>query len=236
MRRASSLFLPLFLLGLAACGSSDECTVDETYDPSIDPADFTNSTTIDNPLLPLVPGTTYSYVGGDESIEVTVTDDTKVILGVSCVVVRDTVTLDGEVVEDTLDWYAQDNDGNVWYMGEDTEEYEDGVVVSTEGSWEAGVDGAKPGIVMHANQPPVGEPYQQEYYACEAEDQAEVVSLDEAVTVPFGQYDNCLQTRELTPLEPDVNEYKYYCPDVGLVLEVDIASGDRTELTQVTGP
>jgi hypothetical protein len=238
MTRLLASVLLVSIIGLAACGSNDEdeCTIDSTYNPSIEPANFTNSTTIDNPLLPLVVGTTHIYVGGDETIEVTVTGDTKVILGVTCVVVRDTVRVGGEIIEDTFDWYAQDDDGTVWYMGEDTKEYEGGAVASTEGSWEAGVDGAKAGIVMHATQPAAGEQYRQEYYACEAEDFAEVVSLDEAVTVPFGQYANCLQTREFTPLEPDVNEYKYYCQGVGLVLEVDVATGDRTELTQVTGP
>jgi hypothetical protein len=217
---------------LSGCGNKgDGCAVDETYNPAINPADFT--ATIDNPLLPLVPGSRYVYQGGDETVEVTVTPDMKSIMGVPCIVVRDTVTVGGEILEDTYDWYAQDSEGNVWYFGEDTKEYENGEVVSNEGSWEAGVDGAKPGIVMHAVQPAAGSPYRQEYYPCEAEDMAEVVSLDEAVTVPFGQYGNCLQTREFTPLEPDVNEYKYYCEDVGLVLEVDVGTGARTELVDV---
>jgi hypothetical protein len=180
-----------------------------------------------------VPGTRYIYRGGEETIEVTVTHDTKQILGVTTIVVHDVVSIDGETIEDTYDWYAQDNSGNVWYLGEDTKEYENGQVVSTEGSWEAGVDGAKPGIVMHATQPAIGSPYRQEYYACKAEDMAEVVSLDESVTVPYGSFDNSLQTREFTPLDPDVNEYKYYAPGVGLVLEVDVKSGNRTELIEV---
>ncbi|MGB8328558.1 MAG: hypothetical protein WCE62_00415 [Polyangiales bacterium] len=236
MCRLVSSFLLVTAIGLVACGSSgeSECTVDATYDPSVEPSNFTSSTTIDNPLLPLVPGATYTYQGGSETIMVSVTNTTKVILGITCVEVRDTVRVDGEVTEDTLDWYAQDDEGNVWYMGEDTKEYEGGEVVSTEGSWEAGVDGAKPGIVMHATQPAIGEPYRQEFYACEAEDFAEVVSLDEDVTVPVGAYTNCLQTREFTPLEPDVNEYKYYCPDLGLVLEVDVVTDARTELIQVS--
>jgi len=219
---------------IAACSNDeDKCTVDTTYNPLIDPAGFASSTVIDNQLMPLVPGTTYTYQGGEETITVAITSETKTILGVTCVVVRDTVRVGGQTTEDTFDWYAQDNDGNVWYFGEDTKEYENGTVVSTEGSWEAGVDGAKPGIVMHAIQPAAAAPYRQEYYACEAEDMAEVVSLNEAVTVPFGQYTNCLKTHEFTPLEPDASEYKYYCENVGLVLEEDAASGARTELTQV---
>ena len=222
------------ILALAGCGSNGEtCTPDPTYDPAIDPADFV--ATIDNPLMPLAPGTRLVY-GGEENVEVTVTSDTRVVLGVTCVVVRDTVTVGGQLVEDTYDWYAQDTEGNVWYFGEDTKEYENGEVVSTEGSWEAGVDGARPGIVMHATQPQAGTPYRQEYYPCEAEDMAEVVSVSQSVTVPAGSYDSCLQTREFTPLEPDVNEYKYYAPGVGLVLEVDVPTGARVELTQVTIP
>jgi hypothetical protein len=221
---------------LSGCDSGDdgECAPDETYHPTVDAADFVGL--IDNPLSSFIPGSRWVFEGGDETIEVTVTNDTRTILGVDCVVVRDTATVDGEIVEDTYDWFAQDSEGNVWYMGEDTAEYEGGVVVSTEGSWEAGVDGAQPGIVMHGTQPAAGQPYRQEYYACEAEDMAEVVSTNESVTVPFGSFDNCLQTREYTPLEPDANEYKYYCEGVGLALEVDVASGDRVELTEFQLP
>jgi hypothetical protein len=144
--------------------------------------------------------------------------------------VRDTVTLDGELIEDTFDWFAQDIDGNVWYLGEDTKEYENGEVVTTEGSWEAGVDGAEAGIVMLAN-PQVGDAYRQEWYPGHAEDVAEVVSLNEEVTVPFGTFTNCLQTRDFSTLEPELNEFKYYCTSVGAVtLEVVIDSGERVEL------
>jgi hypothetical protein len=232
-KRSVHLGLAVAVAGALAsgCGGGGACTVDETYHPTIDPADFVAA--IDNPLLPWAVGTHFTYVGGEETIEVTVTSDTRTILGVPCVVVRDTVTVDGELVEDTYDWYAQDADGNVWYLGEETAEYEGGEVVSTEGSWEAGVDGAQPGIVMPADPTP-GPAYRQEYYPCHAEDMAEVVSTSESVTVPYGSFDGCLQTREFTPLEPDVNEYKYYCDGVGLVLEVDVASGARVELTAVT--
>jgi hypothetical protein len=225
-------------MGMAAlalgCKSSDECKKDTSYNPIITPADFVAA--IDNPFWPLTPGTVYRYQSDTEVNLVTVTSDTKVILGVTCTVVHDVVTVDGATTEDTYDWYAQDKDGNVWYMGEDTKEYSGGVVVSTEGSWEAGVDGAKPGIVMYGTLPAQGWPYRQEYYACEAEDMAEVVATDVSVTVPYGTFDHCLQTREFTRLEPDVNEFKVYAPGVGLVLEVEVASGARTELTEVTGP
>jgi hypothetical protein len=223
-------------IGVSACSSSDEasCSPDDAYAPNIAASDFVAQ--VDNPLWPLVAGTRYVFEGGGEHIEVSVTGETKQILGVAATVVRDTATVAGEVTEDTFDWYAQDAQGNVWYFGEDTKEYEGGQVVSSEGSWESGVHDAKPGIVMHATQPAPGAPYRQEYYACAAEDQAEVASQGEAVSVPYGSFTGCLKTREFTPLEPDVNEYKYYCPGVGLVLEVDVATGQRTELLSITGP
>ena len=229
-------FLILIITGVGAGGISCEegCTPDPTYNPSINPGDFVAG--VDNPLFPLVPGMKYVYHGGGETTEVTVTDGTKQILGVTSIVVRDVVSVGGEIIEDTYDWYAQDKEGNVWYFGEDTKEYKDGQLVSTEGSWEAGVDGAKPGIVMHRTQPATGVPYRQEYYACKAEDMAEIVSLNESVTVSYGSFNNCLQTREFTPLEPGVSEYKYYAPGVGLVLEVGVQSGARTELIEVTTP
>lgn len=206
----------------------------EPHNPAINPANFT--TDIDNPYFPLKPGTVWTYEGetedGLESIAVEVTDQTREVAEVTCVVVRDTVRLDGEVLEDTYDWYAQDNNGNVWYMGEDTKEYEDGVVVSTEGSWEAGVDGAMPGIVMEAK-PKIGDSYRQEYYRGEAEDLAGVISLNESVEVPLGSYENCLKTREWTPIEPDVLEYKYYAPGVGMVMEVDVKTGEGAKLVKI---
>ena len=151
-----------------------------------------------------------------------------------CVVVDDKVWLDDELIEVTLDWYAQDKDGNVWYMGEDSKEYEDGKVVSTAGSWEAGIDGAKPGIIMLAI-PVVGVVYRQEYYKGEAEDKAEVLSLNESVTVPFGSYENCLRTKDWNPLDMETIEEKYYAPGVGVVLEVMVKGGDeRVELISIT--
>jgi hypothetical protein len=147
--------------------------------------------------------------------------------------VRDTVTLDGELIEDTFDWFAQDKEGNVWYLGEDTKEYENGEVISTEGSWAAGVDGAEAGIVMLAD-PQVGDTYRQEWYPGHAEDAAEVVSLNEKVKVPYGTFTNCLQTREFSTIDPELNEYKYYCTAVGAVtLEEVIDSEERVELIDV---
>jgi hypothetical protein len=156
--------------------------------PTIDPERFTAEVT--NPLFPLRPGTRWVYEGPDnegtiERKEVVVTSDTRQVMGVTCVVVRDIVSVDGEVIEDTFDWYAQDGDGNVWYFGEDTREMEGGKVVGTDGSWEAGKDGDQPGIMMKAG-PRVGDRYHQEYYEGQAEDMAEVLSLDEKRAVPHG--------------------------------------------------
>ena len=217
----------LAALMLAACSDKDVRLLnpaDSPYAPLIDPADFSASTTIDNPFFPLPVGRTWIYEGGDEHIEVEVTDQTRIVMGISCVVVRDRVWEDDELVEDTCDWYAQDDDGNVWYMGEETEELEGGVVVSTAGSWEAGVDGALPGIIMLAR-PLAGLWYRTEYYQGEAEDLAQVLGLNETVTVPAGTYTGCVRILDFSALEPDVAEHKTYAPGVGLVKEVVVRGG-----------
>ncbi len=206
---------------------------EEPYEPVIDPENFVDK--IDNKYLPYTPGTKYTYEGetedGLERNEVIVTNETKQILGVTCTVVRDTVKLDGELIEDTFDWYAQDKDGNVWYFGEDSKEYEDGKVISTAGSWESGIDGAQPGIIMLTH-PLVGVTYRQEYYENEAEDFAQIVSLNESESVQFGgTYSNLLMTSEWTPLEPDITEHKYYADGIGVILEVMVKGGsERMEL------
>lgn len=190
---------------------------------------------IDNKYFPLEPGTTFVYRGKTEDATegdtVAVTSDTKNIMGVKCVVVNDKVTEDGKLTEQTYDWYAQDNKGNVWYFGEDSREIKNGKVKSTGGSWEAGKDGAKPGIIMPAN-PKVGETYRQEYYKGEAEDMAKALELDGSATVPQGSFENVLVTDEWTPLEPNIAEHKYYAAGVGNVLEV-ATKGPRERLELV---
>jgi hypothetical protein len=204
---------------------------------NLDPANFV--TEIDNPYLPLPIGTRWIYretdpEGGSLKVKVTVTTHTREILGIDAVVVHDVVSDHGEVVENTFDWYAQDVCGNVWYLGENTKEYENGVVVSTAGSWEAGVDGAEAGVVMPAD-PQVGLTYRQEFYAGEAEDAAAILSLDEQVEVAFGHFTDVVLTKDFTPLHPDVLEYKLYAPGVGVVLALGISGGaDRAELISVT--
>ena len=193
------------------------------------PGDFT--TKIDNPYLPLEPGTRMVYRENGARVVVRVTRRTKrVASGIVGRVVRDTVTEDGELVEDTFDWYAQDRRGNVWYLGERTTEYEDGKPVSTAGSFEDGVDGARRGIVMLAR-PRVGREYAQERAPGVAEDRARVLSRDEQVEVPAGHFQRVLMTRDWNPLEPKVNEYKFYAKGVGLVLALGVSGGgDREEL------
>jgi len=202
------------------------------YDPVIDPTNFT--TRIDNRYFPLTPGTTYVYetkaTGEKDTFEVT--HNTRVIDGVTCVEVHDSVSVNGEVTENALDWHVQDREGNVWYFGENTAELENGLIATIEGSFMAGVTNDKPGIIMKAR-PAVGDFYRQEFSLGNAEDFAETLSLNETVTVPAGTFTNCLKSQERSPLEPDVVEDKFYAPGVGNDLEVDESTGDRTELIRV---
>jgi hypothetical protein len=204
------------------------------YDPVIDPSNFVAR--IDNPYFPLTPGTTFVYEGqtqqGFEHDEFAVTHRTRTILGVRCVEVHDTVETDGQVTEDTLDWFAQDRDGNVWYFGENTHELENGLITTIEGTFMAGVNGDKPGIIMKAH-PAIGDFYRQEFSLNNAEDFAETRSLTQTVRVPAGTFHNCLKSKETTPLEPDLLEYKFYAQGVGNVLTVDARTGDREELVQI---
>jgi len=206
---------------------------EEIYNPRINPDDFSMS--INNKYFTLIPKTKYIYEKqteeGLERIEVYVTQETKDILGVETRVVWDRVWLNDELIEDTKDWYAQDKDGNVWYFGEESKEIIDNKIISYEGSWEAGVNGAKPGIIMKAN-PKVNEFYRQEYYKGIAEDFGKVLSLKETVVIPYGTFTSCIKTQDYTPLEPQVKEYKYYCPEIGnVVLEVE--EEERVELVKI---
>ena len=200
----------------------------------LDPADFT--TKIDNPYWPMRVGSRWVYretgsEGTRQRVVVTVTDRTKLIAnGVTARVVRDVVTERGEPVEITDDWYAQDRAGNIWYLGEATTDYENGRPVSTEGSFEAGVDGAQAGVIMPARPRP-GMRFRQEYYRGHAEDKASIVSLREQAEVPAGHYRRVLMTRDVNPLEPKVLEFKFYARGVGPVLAVSVSGGsDREEL------
>jgi hypothetical protein len=229
MKTISSLLLTLLalcLLFVMGCedstGPKPENPLNMPYDVVIDPADFLASDDITgNTFFPITPGSTYVYVGENEDretvrVEEIHTTDTTVVMGVTCVVINAREFEAGELVEDTFDWYAQDKYGNMWYFGEDSREMEGGEIVSYHGSWEAGVAGALPGIIMLAH-PIEGMWYRQEYWEDEAEDVGQVLSLNATVNVPFGTFSNCLQTAEWNPLEPGIVEHKFYAPGVGLL-------------------
>jgi hypothetical protein len=207
----------------SARSSGDLAPTGGTYAPRIDPADFVAA--IDNPYFPLRPGTAFHYRGVAENGRTPQTDDmvvthrTKKIMGVTATVVRDTVSSDGKPIERTFDWYAQDKAGNVWYMGEDTRERQHGRFVAQSDSWEAGVNGARPGIIM-PGKPQPGDAYRQEYYPHHAEDQARVLGSGGSLVVPYGSYRTTLLTEETSPrLDPGVAERKYYVAGVGDVKE-----------------
>ncbi len=238
-----------FSLALTACGGgggSSDNEGDEVYElpANFDPdASYSVNITgedldtdITNTYFPAPVGATWTYEGqtdeGTEHIDVEVLSETKDVWGATATVIRDTVYLDGEIAEDTWDWYGQDMQGNVWYLGEETYEYEDDIVVSNAGAWEAGVNDALPGYSMLAN-PQVGDAYRQEYLVGEAEDLAEIVELDVTVNVAAGEFIGCVKTREVSVIDRSYEEFKYYCPGMGLVLEE--AGEDRVELITYSG-
>ena len=207
----------------------------DPYSPKIDPAVF--STTIDNPYLPMTPGTRTIYQAntpdGLQRTTTEVTRDTKTVMGVATVVVHDTVSLDGKATEDTFDWYAQDHDGNVWYFGEATKEIHEDGTADTTGSFEGGVDGALPGIAMPGH-PQVGDQYRQEYAKGVAEDTGEVLSLTGSETTPLtGPVSDLLVTKDSDLLDPTAQENKYYARGIGLVLTVEAGSASRDEAVKV---
>lgn len=244
-RKARMVRFALVALGVSVACNGSPTDPDPGPGPVYDPVLPTAwAASVTNPYFPLVPGTIWEYTGetedGTETIVVEVLDEIRIVNGVEATVVHDEVFLDGELIEDTFDWYAQDLAGNVWYLGEETEELEDGMVVSTEGSWEWGVDGALPGIYMWANPGAhLGEEYRQEYYQGEAEDWATVIALSQMVDVPFESFDECIQTEDWNDLEgrSQTLEHKYYCPGVGLALEVPVDAPDEPiELVNLTVP
>lgn len=234
---APSLALILALAGGCSAptpSANNPATLGEgqTYAPVIDPANF--SEPLANDYFPLDPVLVTVFEGGGEHVEVTITADTKEIMGVTTRVITDQVFVSGQLHEDTVDWYAADNFGNVWYFGEQTAEYENGQITTAAGSWEAGVDGALPGIIMLAH-PRAGDSYRQEFYAGQAEDVAKVYAVEESITVPKDTYDLVLVTEDWSLLTPDVHERKWYAPRIGVVFEETISGGSGTlSLTDVT--
>ncbi len=197
---------------LAASAAHSE----EAYKAEINPADFTMN--IDNPLFNLPPGKLMVYEAktedGLERVEIRIRKDTRKIMGVDTLIYNDRVFVEGELVEETNDYLAQDKGGNVWYFGEAVDNYENGKFLDHKGGWIAGEDGALPGIWIKGKQV-VGDSYRMEYYKDKAEDMAKVMEIGVTVKVAAGTFENCTKVYEWTPLEPDAKEYKYYCPDVG---------------------
>jgi hypothetical protein len=215
--------LPLTVLLAAAIAAAAVFAATAAAD--VDPSNFVRK--VDNPWYPLQPGTTYVFRGVEDGKPmrdvVAVTTRRKKILGVSCIVVRDIVYVDGRPTEVTSDWFAQDRKGNVWYFGEATAELDrSGKVKSREGSWQAGVDGAKPGIVM-PGRPRVGQSFRQEYLKGHAEDHMAIQSLAAKVSVPYVTTSRAIRTREWTPLEPGVVEHKYYVRGLGMVKDDEVS-------------
>jgi hypothetical protein len=207
------------------------------YGPQIDPVNF--GTTINNPYFPLIPNTKYIYEGQTEEglvqAEVSVSTNTKEIMGVTCVEVREVASLDREVVADNLLWFAQDTEGNVWYFGESSKQIESGNVVVVEGSFTAGEDGAKPGIIMKA-QPKVGDVYRQEFDLSNAEDVGAVLAIDESIEGPTGQYTNVLKISEASPLEPTSVKNIFYASGVGIIQVTDFIGGTKIDLIEIVKP
>jgi hypothetical protein len=233
------------VLGALAAGCGGNDTAARTTPPGVlpqgaekvrlDPGNFT--TKIDNPYMPLAPGSVWVYSetnpdGPPERDVITVTNRTKVVAGVTARVVHDRATRGNEVIEDTFDWFAQDRQGNVWYLGEATQGYKNGKPSSTGGSWEAGSHGAQAGVAMPASPAP-GLEYRQEYREGKAEDRARVLSIDDQVESPVGHFHDAVLTKEFTPLEPNDLEYKLYAKGVGLVMAIG-ASGDLARETLVS--
>lgn len=239
--KRNPIFILLILFLLAACApATSESPTGTGYTVTLTSADFVPQ--IDNPYLPLLPGTKWAYEtmledGTQERNEIEVLQETRDIMGVAATVVYDVVYVDTEIVEATYDWFAQDRDGNVWYLGEAVDNYEDGKLMNHEGSWEWGVDGALPGVIMWADPSAhLNEAYYQEYYAGEAEDKGQVLSVTEKVTVPWGSFEAVVKTLDFSNLDVDVQENKFYASGVGVIKEVDLNTGEESVLIEFSTP
>ncbi len=222
----------------AATRASNAPASGTDYEPVLDPANFVS--VIDNPYFPLPVGRTLVYEGvkdGQSQVDtVIVTNQTRVIEGITARMVSDVSTHDGTLLEKTFDFYAQDKQGNVWYLGEDTTAFLANGKTDTSGSWMAGVNDAEPGLIMEAN-PQIPDAYRQEFLAGQAEDTAWVVELGGAVTVPYGKVRNTLKTLEATRIEPGSYDLKVYAPGIGIVLEQSLSgAAEVASLVSVTGP
>lgn len=228
-----SMEILVILLALFVACKKEETRIEDTsYNPNIVASDFNDPTKLTNPFFTFEEGKKYIYEGqtedGFERIEIYLTNKSKTVLGIACAVVNDKVWIDGKLVEDTDDWFAQDNNGTVWYMGEYVTDYNpDGSIKDHDGAWESGVDGAKPGIQMLA-EPMVGMKYRQEYYFDEAEDEAEIIQTGQTILTALDTYSNCIIIREWTDLEPGDIGQKVYAPGIGMIKD-----GNNIELVKI---
>ena len=231
-RLQKSRFLPS-LLGLAVAGAVVAVLVlkvfkKDGYHPHVIPLDFVAG--VSNPFFPLLAGQTRHYaVAGEAGLEMTVkaTVNTKSVMGILCLGVQDRVIVDQRFVEDTWRWYAQDRDGNVWYFARETKKY-DYEVMTEDWSWQAGIKGAKPGMVMTGRPGDyLNKEYREELVAGVAEDRAQVLSLNETLTVPYGTLSGCLKIKVYSDLEPLRTEYRYYASGIGLVLSETVPAGGQ---------
>lgn len=237
-----TLSIGLVLFILMGCKDEDDINGKDILPaelPDVEEASFTNPTVISNTYYGPPAGSIYVYEGGEigmepeEEIRIERRTSTKVVMGITTIIQNDIVYLNGIVIEDTDDWLAQDDDGNVWYFGEEAKNYDEtGAFLDNEGSWEAGVDGALPGYWIPVN-PTVGQVYYQEFFEGEAEDKAEVIALDETVTIALGNYDNCLVTEDINPFEPNEYELKYYAPGIGLIKEEKFEDDELVEVVEL---
>ncbi|WP_053991527.1 hypothetical protein [Mangrovimonas sp. TPBH4] len=238
------LLLIALLASFIACSDDDDASIPSNTIPDdlpdVSQVTFTSPTTITNNYFgPQDVGTIYVYEAGDigedpeEEIRIEIRASTKTVMGVPCFIQHDVVYIDDVLIEDTDDWIAQDDEGNLWYFGEFVENYdEEGNFEDNDGSWEAGIDDALPGYWLPF-EPSIGQTYLQEYWEDEAEDYAEVISTDETVTIDLGTYQNCLMTKDINPFEGNEYELKYYAPGIGLIKEEKYEGGVLVEIAQL---
>lgn len=236
MKQITILSMLGFFLFLS-CKKDEMREPDTNYQPDVSAARFPNSTLMTNVYFPAAAGKKYTYEGetadGHELVEEQRLPETRIVQGIECIVVNFKAYLNGVLIEEAYDWYAQDVDGTVWYFGEEVDNYNtDGTLRDHAGSWEAGIDGAKAGMIMPAN-PTLGMGYREEYYFNEAEDEAEITGTNLHIPIPFGDFSNCIETRNWTELEPDLVENKYYAPGIGLVKEINPADNEEIILISI---
>ena len=228
----------MLLLLLTVSGGLTIAQDATAYTVDINPANFKQ--VVDNPYYPRIAGMRWVYEGqtadGLERIEREVLTETREIMGVQATIMRDTGYIDGIIKDDTLDYFAQDNDSTVWYFGEETQNYENGQPTDTAGSWMAGVDGALPGIIMYGDPAAhIGESYRQQYSVGQAEDMADLISISGGgVSVPYGSFDNVVLTYEYTPLDTSAHEIKFFAKGIGAIKMVDFITDDIFVLVEFT--